>query len=394
MALSFDAKKNFAYSVVAVAPSPAASGTSLDVAPGDGAKFPTPPFNAVIWPTGVQPSTSNAEVVRVTAIATDTLTITRAQEGSSARTVLANDQIAENVTAKSLTDIEGAFQTASASIVPVGTISMWMTDVAPTGYLFLQGQNVSRTTYSALFALWGTTFGAGDGATTFTLPDFQQYIPIGKNPTGTVSTLGAKTGSFDHSHTSGTLAVAAHTHDFGTLAVASHTHGSGTLAVASHTHGPGTLSVAGHTHSISVDTSFTDISHTHTTPNHTHTFTTGTPSDTFLGPDTSPDRSVATGSHTHSGTTDSGGGSTTGSGGGSHRHNITDNTGSTGPSVTGGLTASAAPSVSSGSTGAASPAVSSGATGSASPSVTSGSTGTSNPPVIAVNFIVRALSAI
>jgi hypothetical protein len=101
-----DPHKNFAYSTVATAPSPATSGTSLVVASGDGSKFPTTPFNAIIWPTSAQPTTANAEIVRVTAIATDTLTITRAQESSSARTVVVGDQIAAVITAKTLTDAE------------------------------------------------------------------------------------------------------------------------------------------------------------------------------------------------------------------------------------------------------------------------------------------------
>lgn len=101
-----DAHANFAYSTVATAPSPATSGTSLVVAAGEGARFPTAPFNATIWPTGVIPLSTNAEIVRVTARATDTLTITRAQEGSSARTVVAGDQIAATWTVKALTDVE------------------------------------------------------------------------------------------------------------------------------------------------------------------------------------------------------------------------------------------------------------------------------------------------
>lgn len=101
-----DAHKNFAYSNVATAPSPAASGTSLVVTAGDGAKFPTPPFNATVWPVGLIPITSNAEIVRCTALSTDTLTLTRAQEGSSARTIVAGDQIAATITAKTLTDAE------------------------------------------------------------------------------------------------------------------------------------------------------------------------------------------------------------------------------------------------------------------------------------------------
>lgn len=90
--------KNFSYSTVATAPSPATSGTSLVVAAADGAKFPAVPFQATIYPAGAVPLTTNAEVVTVTAISTDTLTITRAQESSSARTVIVGDQIAATIT--------------------------------------------------------------------------------------------------------------------------------------------------------------------------------------------------------------------------------------------------------------------------------------------------------
>lgn len=113
-----DAHANFAASLVATAPSPATSGTSLVVTAADGAKFPAVPFNATIWPAGAQPTTANAEIVRVTARSTDTLTITRAQEGSSARTVIVGDQIAATITAKTLTDVETV---AAAAYTPGGT---------------------------------------------------------------------------------------------------------------------------------------------------------------------------------------------------------------------------------------------------------------------------------
>ncbi len=105
-----DAHSNFAYSAVATAPSPATSGTSLVVTAGQGALFPAVPFNATIWPTGAQPLSSNAEIVRVTARSTDTLTITRQQESTSARTVIVGDQIAATITKKTLTDAEGTSQ--------------------------------------------------------------------------------------------------------------------------------------------------------------------------------------------------------------------------------------------------------------------------------------------
>ena len=112
---TFDAHLNFAYGTVATAPSPATSGTSLVLTSGHGARFPTPPFNAVIWVAGASALSSNAEVVRVTAKSTDTLTITRAQEGSSARTVVVGDQIAAAITSKTLTDVETALNNLAAA---------------------------------------------------------------------------------------------------------------------------------------------------------------------------------------------------------------------------------------------------------------------------------------
>jgi hypothetical protein len=102
----FDVHVNFGYSTVATAPSPASTGTSLTLAAGGGALMPTPPFNATIWPTGQLSLKSNAEIVRVTAISVDTLTITRAQEGSTARAITASDQVAASITAKTFQDVE------------------------------------------------------------------------------------------------------------------------------------------------------------------------------------------------------------------------------------------------------------------------------------------------
>jgi hypothetical protein len=106
---TFDKHKNLAYSNVAIAPSPNTSGTSLVVTGGDGSKFPAVPFNATLWPTGVQPVITNAEIVRVTNIVTDTFTIIRAQEGTTAQPIVPGFQIAAGITAKTIDDIESAF---------------------------------------------------------------------------------------------------------------------------------------------------------------------------------------------------------------------------------------------------------------------------------------------
>lgn len=107
----YDLHKNFAASTVATAPSPATSGLSLTVASGEGARFPTPPFNLVAFPTTATYATmaAVAEIVRVTAIAGDVLTIPaggRAQEGTTAKSIAVGWNVGGAVTLKAYSDIE------------------------------------------------------------------------------------------------------------------------------------------------------------------------------------------------------------------------------------------------------------------------------------------------
>lgn len=87
-----DTLKNFAISAVATAPSPADSGTSLVVTAGHGSRFPSGDIYLTVCPANTLPTPANAEVVRGS-FSTDTLTMTRAQDGTSARTILVGDQI-------------------------------------------------------------------------------------------------------------------------------------------------------------------------------------------------------------------------------------------------------------------------------------------------------------
>lgn len=207
-----DAVANFAYSTVATAPSPATSGTSLVVGTGEGARFPATPFNAVIWPTGTQALSSNAEIVRVSLVSTDTLTIARAQEGSSARTIVVGDQIMVGPTAKTITDLtlvgratstprsgwnamaEGWFTTATGTPV-VGTCYFAPFRVGPQGW----------TTDQAQIAVTGAITGGATVAVTVGLygddgtgwPD----VVTGPLVTGTFSTFttGNKTAAWGSS---------------------------------------------------------------------------------------------------------------------------------------------------------------------------------------------------
>lgn len=100
---------------------------------------------------------------------------------------------------------------APGFIAPYGGTS------TPSGWLSCDGSNVSRATYAALFSAIGTTWGAGDGVTTFTLPDFRRRTLVGKGGAGT-GTLGNAVGntggaetvtSSNHTHSAGTLAGSA-----------------------------------------------------------------------------------------------------------------------------------------------------------------------------------------
>ena len=62
---------------------------------------------------------------------------------------------------------------------PAGVVMAFAGDAIPDGYLELNGQAVSRTDYAALFALWGANYGAGDGSTTFNLPNLQRRTIVG-----------------------------------------------------------------------------------------------------------------------------------------------------------------------------------------------------------------------
>jgi len=62
------------------------------------------------------------------------------------------------------------------TLVETGTIIPWPTSSVPTGYLDCDGAAVSRTTYADLFAVVGTTYGTGDGSTTFNVPDIKDRI--------------------------------------------------------------------------------------------------------------------------------------------------------------------------------------------------------------------------
>jgi microcystin-dependent protein len=78
-----------------------------------------------------------------------------------------------------LSGVTSNIQTQLANSVPAGAVMSFAMSSAPSGWLKANGAAVSRATYATLFAAIGTTFGAGDGSTTFNLPDMRGEFPRG-----------------------------------------------------------------------------------------------------------------------------------------------------------------------------------------------------------------------
>lgn len=140
------------------------------------------------------------------------------------------------------------------AIVPPGVSLDYrgpVTPNPPTGFLFEDGSAVSRTTYAALFAVLGTLYGAGDGSTTFNLPDSRNRFTVGAGAAYALASVGGAisyTGSTD-GHTLVLAEIPSHNH---TATDAGHSH---TASDSGHVH---TASDSGHSHSAS------DSGHAHT----------------------------------------------------------------------------------------------------------------------------------
>jgi len=143
---------------------------------------------------------------------------------------LGNNKIINVAAGTSSTDAAnfGQIGTAISAAMPTGSITMYAASSAPSGFLLCNGDPVSRSSYSTLFGIIGTTYGSGDGLTTFNLPNLTQRFPLGKATSGTGASLGSTGGAIDHSHS-----VPAHYHGMGTGSTAavdiSHTHAASSV---------------------------------------------------------------------------------------------------------------------------------------------------------------------
>ena len=117
-------------------------------------------------------------------------------------------------------DFDGANLTGIEGI-PTATIVPWSSASVPSGFLECNGAAVSRTTYADLFAIVSTTYGAGDGSTTFNVPDLQDNVAIGKSGTKALASTGGANTVTSTGNVGGSTANATLT----TAQLASHSHG-------------------------------------------------------------------------------------------------------------------------------------------------------------------------
>jgi microcystin-dependent protein len=92
-----------------------------------------------------------------------------------------------------------------------GVVKSFAGVVAPYGYLLCDGSAYSRTSYAALFAICGTNYGAGNGSTTFNVPDLRTRVPVGyKSGDSNFGTVGQVGG--EEEHTLVVTEIPSHTH--------------------------------------------------------------------------------------------------------------------------------------------------------------------------------------
>jgi len=178
-----------------------------------------------------------------------------------------------------------AVEAATSMLIPSGMIAPFARSTAPTGWLAANGAAVSRTTFADLFLAIGTTFGVGNGSTTFNLPDLRGEFIRGLDA-GRGVDVNRQLGSAQaqdiqgHTHTATATAAGEHTHNATTASAGGHSHTltnetigydnagnrswipdgapnqgrvtSGTNAAGDHTHTITVNNAGNHTHQITV----------------------------------------------------------------------------------------------------------------------------------------------
>ncbi len=219
------------------------TGTVTSIATGNGITGGTITTTGTLGLTGqalaIHNLATNGIVARTGSGTVSARTLTASGNGIS---VSNGDGVSGNPTV-SLSIGTGASQVAAGDHThsdlgaPVGSIMIWAGSTAPTGWLLCDGTADSTTTYSALYAVVGTTYGSGSG--TFLVPNLKGRIPVGLNSADASFDARGETGG-EKTHTITTAEMPSHTHTF-------------TGTAHNHTVDPtsfNTTSTGAHTHSV------------------------------------------------------------------------------------------------------------------------------------------------
>lgn len=217
----------------------------VDWVGGDGEK-PTSYLNQYVGPSGFTAVLANASDIRGAqgpsgAGTGDMLSTQNLNDVSSKPTAFNNIKQTATTTSSGVAEVATVAEAVAmvdndkmitpalmSYFIPIGTVHDFVGPSAPTGWIFPYGQLLSRTTYSALFNLIGTTYGVGDGSTTFNAPDLRGRVVAGKDDmggSGSANRLTNQTGGLDgdvlgatggtETHTLLETQIPAHTHTFG-----------------------------------------------------------------------------------------------------------------------------------------------------------------------------------
>jgi len=181
-------RKNLANAIVGTM-TPSTSATSIPLQAGYGATMPAVPFFMTYTPPGQLSTMGNSEIVLVSAISTDTLTVVRAQKGTTARLI-------------------GTGWICSASILretslAVGDIIQTLNSTPQTGRVFMAGQTLNKADFPLLYDHVVNNAGYGSTtSTTFTLKDMRGVTTAGQKSTGAFNlALGSSVGTETHTLT-------------------------------------------------------------------------------------------------------------------------------------------------------------------------------------------------
>lgn len=225
----------------------------------------------------IDQGTASEELVSVTAAAGLNLTVTRGHDGTAAVTHSSGasfkhvasaqdfrepqDHIAltaahgatgavmgtTNTQAVTNKDLSSLTNTFPSALSPVGSMTAFAGSAAPTGWQLCDGTALNRTTFAALFAVCGTLFGAGDGSTTFNVPNFKGRVPVGIDAGQTEFDVRGETGGAKtHALSAGEMPAHTHVIDHG------HSASSGTVS-SDHSHSGSTAGASNdHSHALGI----------------------------------------------------------------------------------------------------------------------------------------------